>query len=113
MGSFPTTESNAGGEFLWPLGLSLEDYEVYRVSGDDSDFRRDPEDLPTIEIVNATVAVPREQISLPFDDLVRVVARRFGFQSTGLKIRERIELGVMQLIATDRAGIEDGRVSLA
>jgi hypothetical protein len=97
--------------FYWPEGMYPEAYEGFRVPGSDADSLRKPEELPVEEIANAARAVLNDQISLPEADLIREVARLFGYARTGAHVEQALRPGVALLVQRDQARrTDDGRI---
>lgn len=97
------------GEFLWAPGQDPLTFEGFRVPPD-RDSRRSYASLPPEEIANAAHAILEQQFSLPFEELVKEVARVFNYSSTGAKLRERIEEGISLLARRGDCIIRDGLV---
>jgi very-short-patch-repair endonuclease len=91
--------------FLWPARFEPEAYAEFRVPGGEESARRDADDLPPEEIANAALHVLQRQISLPVEDLVREIARLFGYQRIGQNVDWCLRAGVAVLL--ERGGAED------
>src|SRR5690606_27091541 len=61
--------------FLWLAGQDPADYVGFRVPANEDDRPRDLEDVPPEERASACLAVLKQQISLPPEDLAREAAR--------------------------------------
>lgn len=96
--------------FLWPSGLNPETYTGFRVPAGDEKSRRDADDLPPEEIANAALSTLQGQISLPLDDLVREVARLFGYQRIGQNVDRCLRSGIALLLSRGAAEDRDGLV---
>lgn len=95
----------------WRPDLKPEEYEGFRVPGAEPDSQRKAEELPDEEIANATRHVLRDQISLPEPDLIREVARLFGYQRTGVNVEAALRRGVRYLLKRGAARQEsDSRI---
>ena len=68
-------------QFYWSSDPAK--YAKYRIPGDAEELRREMEDIPPQEIGNAAADILRAQVGLPETDLVREVARLFGYARTG------------------------------
>ncbi len=68
-------------------------YKGYRTNGE-GENKRDAADIPSREIANAVIDVLRQQIGLPRADLVREVAKRFGYSRTGSVVTMAMERGI-------------------
>ena len=76
--------------FLWASGADPSAFDIYRTQDStDADLRR-PEEIPPQEIVNAIVDVLKRNVSLPLDDLTRVIAEHFGQEAHHQKMRQII-----------------------
>ena len=84
--------------FLWPARQDPEQYERFRVAGDDPESRRDARDLPPEEVANAARYVLHQQGSLPLEDLVKETARLLGYQRTGVQVDQACRRGIDRLI---------------
>jgi very-short-patch-repair endonuclease len=108
-GLFYTKTRRGDVTFYWPRDISPQDYRRFRIPGE----RREAEDLPTEEIANAAHEVLAAQISLPEEDLLREVARLFGYQRTGPTVQACLQQGVDLLVSRGQARREgDGRIIL-
>ncbi len=96
--------------FLWPHGYEPSDYKEFRVPGPEEGARRDADDLPPEEVANAAQYVLHGQISLPADDLVRELARLFGYQRIGQNVDRILRAGIAVLIERGGAEEQDGVV---
>lgn len=100
----PLTSTQEGErEFLWKEGQDPAEYEIFR---DASDFKRNMEDIPCQELLNAMAEVLREQISLSDSDLLRETARKFSYTRTGGQIEAILRDAMLQ-------GLSDGRIAQA
>ncbi|MDO8673478.1 MAG: DUF3320 domain-containing protein, partial [Dehalococcoidia bacterium] len=97
--------------FYWPEAVDPAQYESFRIPSEGKQTRRDAEDIPPEESANAALEVLRQQISLPEDDLVREVARLFGFQRSGSALDQNLRMGIAQLLGRGAASFDgQGRV---
>ena len=71
-----------GSIFYWKKNQNPSEYSVYRVD-DQSEVKRSIDDISSYEILNASIEVLNEQISLSTDDLVKESAKKLGFSRTG------------------------------
>jgi very-short-patch-repair endonuclease len=78
------------GDTLWKAGQSSAEYRRFRVHGDSPQSQRDIDDIPLAELANAAAAVLEQQVSLPFEDLIREAARLLGFPRVTPRIRARL-----------------------
>ncbi|MBO5070609.1 MAG: DUF3320 domain-containing protein, partial [Roseburia sp.] len=77
-------------EFFWKKDQNPEHYKVYRVE-DAQGNKRNMDDIPTEEIVNAIIEVLKEQISISEVDLIRETAKKFGFSRLGNVIENTVK----------------------
>ncbi|WP_156299436.1 DUF3320 domain-containing protein [Streptobacillus canis] len=81
---FKKTEEN-DVEFLWPNSLEIKPLKQYRVE-DEQGNKRNIEDISKYEIIPAIIEILEVQIAIDKKDLVREVAKKFGFTRTGSSI---------------------------
>jgi len=89
---FSKTKQN-GSYFYWRSNQDPNNYEIFRIAGQD-DQKRNVEDIAKEEIVNGIKEVLATQISLPKEDLIREVARLFGYNRIGTNVEEAMKLGI-------------------
>lgn len=82
--------------YYWPEKIQPENYSFFRTPGNE---KRNIGDIPPEEIKNATFEILSNQISLPEDDLIREVAKIFGFRR-GKKVDMYIKNGINSLVKT-------------
>jgi very-short-patch-repair endonuclease len=87
--------------FFWKPGHSADTYIHYRTPASEL-HKRDAEDLPPEEIANAIRAILQHQISLPQAELIKELARLFGFSRTGTNVENAMLAGIA---AATRKGI--------
>jgi hypothetical protein len=68
--------------------------------------------LPIEEIANLAREILKQQISLPFEDLAREMARPFGFDRTSQAIASRMKNGINHLLEKGTAKMNLGVISL-
>jgi very-short-patch-repair endonuclease len=64
-------------DIFWRDQLQYKSYSIYRIHSN-----REAEDIPAVEIANGIRYIMSEQISMPTDDLLRIVRRLFGLKRT-------------------------------
>ena len=67
-------------------------YDSYR-----TDSKRDIQEIPLVEVMNATLYVVEQQVSLPREDLKRIVAQQLGFSRKGTNLEVATEKAVQLL----------------
>ncbi len=90
-------------EFYWKKEQNPDEYAIYRV-GEDESGRRSMDDIPSREIQNAALEVLRQQGSMTRADLVREIAKKFGFSRlgnviesvVGYVLQESLDKGLLQ-----------------
>lgn len=98
---------------LWPRDTAPSTYTSFRAPGATPDDRRDIEDVPLIERINAVVHVLDQQIGLPHEDLERETARLFGVMRLTARGKSAMREAIDHAIRTGRAVASDGQVTLA
>ena len=86
----------------WPANLDPETFTIYRVPDPDSAERRALEEIPYRELENAVFGVLENYLALPGEDLLREVARRFGFTRLTRTAREHLEPVLPRLLESRR-----------
>jgi len=94
------------GDFLWPADMTQA---VVRVATDES-IVRNIEHVPLEEIAEAGILCVRDAFAIQKDELITQVARLFGYNRTGPKVRDRIDDGVALASEQGRLEIKEGAV---
>jgi hypothetical protein len=79
--------------FFWRKDQVPEGYSIYRVE-DAEGNKRNMDDVPSEEILNAVIEVLKEQVSLSETDLIRETAKKFGFTRLGNVIESSIKYAI-------------------
>ncbi|MCK9452027.1 MAG: DUF3320 domain-containing protein [Bacteroidales bacterium] len=88
------TQTNQNGTlFYWHKDQEPEHYAIFRVAGEE-DQKRNAEDLAKEEITCGIKEVLINQISLPEDDLIREVAKIFGYARMGGNVEQAMKTGI-------------------
>lgn len=103
------TRTGKGTSFFWRQEQRPEDYHVYRTSANDTE-KRDAADIPPEELSNAVREILENQISLNREELVKEVARIFGFGRLGTSVESCMNVGIDKAVSRGFARIEGGRV---
>ena len=90
----PKQTGSGDGIFYWAAGQNPEEYTQFRVPKEGDD-KRSMDEIAPEEIANAIRAVLKVQISLPRADLVREVAKVFGFTRIGSVIETAVQQGIV------------------
>jgi hypothetical protein len=106
-----STSDSIGNVCFWPNQIIPEEYSTYRVWTAER-TKRNIDELPILEIINAMKFILQQQISLPNEDLVRETAKEFGFARTGNTVKDRMAYGIQSLIAMEIGIEENGRIKL-
>jgi very-short-patch-repair endonuclease len=93
--------------FLWPQSISPSEWRAFRVPGPGMSDARTADELPPEEIANAVAALLTANGICPLRDLMRSLARTFGFKALGNKVASHLEEGVGLLVGTGRARVTD------
>lgn len=106
------TTKDGENTFYWLPSQSPKDYEGYRVE-DAQGGRRNMDEIPSHEILNAIGEVLSEQISLSRTDLVRETAKKFGFSRLGNVIETTVNHAIDCGVQSERLTVlENGKVVL-
>lgn len=103
---YPYTEVD-GMVFLWNKEQIPSQYDVYRPDSD-----RDPLDIAPEEVMVAVCEVLDQQGALPEEDLLRQVAKCFGFLRMGDYVINSMRRGLRMALDNGRAFVEAGRVKI-
>ncbi len=82
-----------GTKFYWNKEQEPTNYNIFRVPGEDSS-KREPNDLPLEEIICGIKDVLTRQISLSEEDLIREVAKIFGYTRLGGNVEKAMKMGI-------------------
>jgi hypothetical protein len=85
--------SQSGIYFYWNREQEPLNYSKFRVPGDD-DSKRNADDLAKEEIICGIKEVLTNQISLPENDLIREVAKIFGYARLGGNVEQAMKMGI-------------------
>lgn len=80
-------------EFFWKKEQKPGEYRIYRVE-DAQGNKRNMDDIPAEEILNAIIEVLKEQIGIAETDLIRETAKKFGFLRLGNVIEATVRYAV-------------------
>lgn len=96
---------------FWPNEVSPDGYSNFRVWTEDR-TKRNIDELPISEIINAIKFILQQQISLPIEDLIRETAKEFGFARTGTIVKDRMSFAIQAMISNGIGIEENGRIKL-
>jgi len=102
-----TTNQN-GLYFYWRNDQDPQNYNQFRVAGAD-DPKRNVEDLAKEEITNGIKEVLATQFSLPNEDLIKEVARIFGYNRLGGNVEDMMKLGINFALKSEIIINQNGR----
>lgn len=97
----------------WPAALNTENFNHVRISGDDESSRRDLDDIPLPERVNAVLHIVNVQIGLPRLDLHREVARLFGVSRVTARMVHVLDESIDAAVQTGLIRQEDDYIRMA
>lgn len=97
--------------YFWKDGQYSKAYSIFRVPGDEK-FKRDADDLPPEEIANAIKEILQNQISLKQADLIREVAKIFGYARIGANVEQSIIKGINYSISRGMSHKKNDRIVL-
>jgi hypothetical protein len=100
-----------GNRFFWNADQQPENYLNYRISEIDAE-RREASDISPEEVSNVVKEILEQQISLNRDELVREVARTFGFGRIGNFVESSMLKGIDKAVKRGFAKIDADRVYL-
>jgi hypothetical protein len=78
----------------WIDQVVASGYTYYRV-----DSKRDIADVPLIELMNAALYAVEQQISIPREDLKKVISNLLGFSRKGVNVDAATDRAVQQLVS--------------
>ena len=99
--------SDGKNNVYWIDKVVAFDYSYYRV-----DSKRDISDVPLIELMNAAIYAVEQQISIPREDLKKVVATLLGFSRKGSNVDLAADKAINQLVRTGKVKEENGKLSI-
>jgi hypothetical protein len=82
-------------------------YSYYRVES-----KRDIADVPLIELMNAALYAVEQQISIPREDLKKVIATLLGFSRKGANVDLAGEKAIYVLVKTGKLKEENGKITI-
>jgi len=100
------TRAGERNVFFWKKNQEPESYAIYRTSEQESE-KRDADDLPPEEVAVVAERIVRNQIGLSKSDLIREMARAFGYARIGTNV-ERAMLEGLQIAINKGIAKEDG-----
>ena len=103
--------SQNGTMFYWNNEQEPEKYNIFRVPEND-DQKRNAEDLAKEEIFCGIKDVLTNQISLPEDDLIREVAKVFGYARLGGNVEQAMKMGIDFAMKNGKIIMKDERIVL-
>jgi len=105
-------QTNDNGNIIfWRSEQRPDDFDIYRLPPNEN-LKRDADDLPSQEIANGIHAILRNQISMTKEDLVKEVARLFGYARIGTNVDVAMQLGIRMALAKGLVKKESNRVVL-
>lgn len=90
------------GEFIWPSGISPDNYRKFRPTPS-GQRPRGVDEIPPEEAANAAAAALEHNLAMPEEELYREVASAFGFAQLGKNLKEFGKVAVDVLVEQDRA----------
>ena len=83
--------------FYWRFDQNKDEYKEYRISGNGI-HKRDIQDVPKCEIINAAYDVLDQQVALPEEELITETARILGYRRVGANVRDAITRAISHAI---------------
>ncbi|MCA8943070.1 MAG: hypothetical protein KDB80_10960, partial [Planctomycetes bacterium] len=102
-------EDDHGVTVLWPAGAAPDAFDGFRPPVTEADAR-EIDELSTRELANAARVLLVAFGAMERADLVREVARLFGFARTSARIEERVGLAVDRLVSGGGATLDGAMV---
>ena len=102
----PTSDGKSN--VYWIDKVVAFNYSYYRVES-----KRDISDVPIIELMNAALYAVEQQISIPREDLKKVVSNLLGFSRKGSNVDAAIEKAVSMLVSAGKLKEENGRLKIS
>ena len=99
--------SDGKNNVYWIDKVVAFDYSYYRVES-----KRDIADVPLIELMNAALYPVEQQISIPREDLKKVISTLLGFSRKGANVDMAAEKAVNTLISMGKLKEEYGKITL-
>lgn len=101
------------GPFVWLGEQDKQSFDVFRVPGEGEEPTRHIEEIPPTEVCVAAVAVLKQMIALPREELDREVAVLFGFSRVTGRVQPTIDTAVQRLLDEGRCVLDGaGNVAL-
>lgn len=104
--------SQNGTLFYWNKEQEPGKYNIFRIPGEDNQ-KRNAEDLAKEEIFCGILDVLTNQISLPEDDLIREVAKLFGYARLGGNVEQAMKLGIEYALKYGNIMQKDERIVIS
>lgn len=101
-----------GNIFYWNKEQDPLSYNIYRVPTE-GEQKRNADDLPKEEIICGIKDVLSNQISLPEDDLIREVAKKFGYTRLGGNVEQAMKMGIEYALQNGIVIDKDNRTVLS
>ena len=102
----PTSDGKSN--VYWIDKVVAFNYSYYRVES-----KRDIADVPIIELMNAALYAVEQQISIPREDLKKVVSNLLGFSRKGSNVDAATEKAVNMLVSAGKLKEENGRLKIS
>ena len=99
---------------FWRPEQDPDQFKGYRVPEDGAEDPREADEIPLVEAANAAVDLVQASIALPRDELIREMARQFGFARLGSRVELAMTSGVDMAVADGALEMKpDGSVVVA
>ncbi len=99
--------SDAKSKVYWIDKMVATGYTYYRI-----DSKRDIADVPVIELMNAALYAVEQQISIPREDLKKLVSNLLGFSRKGANVDAAADRAIQLLIDEGKLKDEYGRLTV-
>jgi very-short-patch-repair endonuclease len=99
--------------FLWPPDVDPKSWRLFRISEPEDRDQREAVDLPPEEVANAAAHLLAQSGACPRADLLRALARLFGFKAVGSTVSRYLDEGIQHLLHHGRAVVDsNGRIEV-
>lgn len=99
------------GSFLWPTNLDPAVFKKVRRTPEGRE-PRDPDRIPPEELANAMIEVLRRNISMGEEDLLKEIAKFFGFKRVTSRMLDALRPGIQVLLSEGHIAKTNGMIQM-